>query len=351
MFTRCDGVQVQEYDDEMVFYSGPKLRIDYYKSEAYSKYITRVLPLIAEHDEPSFLKLQEIIKMVLAAEWFKEKGIQMSEKWMENCACCKETAMSRTSTDNSDHSQLLCEIKNSISRPRQAVDISMRENEREQSGVNLPITTTVRESTHDWDFVYQGLSPQRPMMPVPEVSDCPQSPDVVSWNELYSQTVPWPRVWISSSEGPGVLSATGGVRTDTIPIERVACCDGSRRPADRYSFVVEARIQGSIETVSSKEVQQLFRKEWTGHEKGTCPQIHGIFAVKNAGLLQKWNRYKDALTNKTVESYFHGTTLKCDIKANNTRLCQFSNCGICGIVNEGFSFEHIKAGGFQRFDR
>eukprot|EP00731_Ephydatia_muelleri_P013103 Em0007g413a len=487
MFTRCDGVQVQEYDDEMVFYSGPKLRIDYYKSEAYSKYITRVLPLIAEHDEPSFLKLQEIIKMVLAAEWFKEKGIQMSEKWMENCACCKETAMSRTSTDNSDHSQLLCEIKNSISRPRQAVDISMRENEREQSGSKLAgkginndaiicygwydsgsgemvqyredgewfkehqlvrtyteqvvtvngkrvdskvwltnlgillpnklrvndiwklennlvavkehhdvftpigpftvniqadriteergkkititaeiqpsvfkhakclpcvkITTTVRESTHDWDFVYQGLSPQRPMMPVPEVSDCPQSPDVVSWNELYSQTVPWPRVWISSSEGPGVLSATGGVRTDTIPIERVACCDGSRRPADRYSFVVEARIQGSIETVSSKEVQQLFRKEWTGHEKGTCPQIHGIFAVKNAGLLQKWNRYKDALTNKTVESYFHGTTLKCDIKANNTRLCQFSNCGICGIVNEGFSFEHIKAGGFQRFDR
>ncbi|KAL5509154.1 hypothetical protein EMCRGX_G004464 [Ephydatia muelleri] len=443
MFTRCDGVQVQEYDDEMVFYSGPKLRIDYYKSEAYSKYITRVLPLIAEHDEPSFLKLQEIIKMVLAAEWFKEKGIQMSEKWMENCACCKETAMSRTSTDNSDHSQLLCEIKNSISRPRQAVDISMRENEREQSGSKLAgkginndaticygwydsgsgemvqyredgewfkehqlvrtyteqvvtvngkrvdskvwltnlgillpnklrvndiwklennlvavkehhdvftpigpftvniqadriteergkkititaeiqpsvfkhakclpcvkITTTVRESTHDWDFVYQGLSPQRPMMPVPEVSDCPQSPDVVSWNELYSQTVPWPRVWISSSEGPGVLSATGGVRTDTIPIERVACCDGSRRPADRYSFVVEARIQGSIETVSSKEVQQLFRKEWTGHEKGTCPQIHGIFAVKNAGLLQKWNRYKDALTNKTVESYFHGT--------------------------------------------
>ena len=103
--------------------------------------------------------------------------------------------------------------------------------------------------------------------------------------------------------------------------------------------------------MSSKEVQQLFRKEWTGHEKGTCPQIHGIFAVKNAGLLQKWKRYKDALTNKTVESYFHGTTLKCDIKANNTRLCQFSNCGICGIVNEGFSFEHIKAGGFQRFGK
>ena len=379
MFTRCAGVQVQEYDDEMVFYTDPKLRIDYYKSEAYSEYITRVLPLIAEHDEPSFLKLQEIIKMVLAAEWLKEKGIQMSEKWMKHCVHCADTAVSRTPTDNSDHIQLLSEITNSISRPRQVVDISMHENERKRStraaqgnsadtitcygwydngsgemvqyrengewfkerqsvrvyseqvvtvngkrvdsskwltnlGIQLPnklrvkdmwkldkdlvavtehhdvstmlgpfsvdiqvnrsteergkklsitaeiqpcylnhkilpcieLTTTVRISTNDWDFVYQGLSPQRPMMPVPGISESPLAPDVASWNELYSQTVPWPRVWISSPEGPGVLSAAGGVRTDVLPVEKMECSVGVRKPAAQYSSTVKARIQGMV---------------------------------------------------------------------------------------------------------
>ena len=55
------------------------------------------------------------------------------------------------------------------------------------------------------------------------------------------------------------------------------------------------------------------------------------------------------MRDKTVESYFHGTTLKCD-KANDTRLCQISDCGICGIVNEGFSSKRIKDD-FQRFGK
>ena len=379
MFTRCAGVQVQEYDDEMVFYSDPKLSIDFYNSKAYSEYMTRVLPLIAEHDEPSFLKLQEIIKMVLAAEWLKEKGIEMSEKWMKSCGCCKDTAVSRTPADNSaDRSRLLSEIKNFSSLPRKAVNISMDENEQKRSkrahgtsndtstitcygwydngsgemvqyredgewykeyqsvriyseqvvtvngksvdsrkwltniGIFLPnklrvkdiwklekdlvavkehhqvstilgpfsvniqvnrnteergkkmsiaaeirpysvdhkmlpcieLTTTVRESTNDWDFIYQGLNPKRPMMPVPEISEHPLAPDAASWNELYSQTVPWPRVWVSSPEGPGVLSATGGVRTDTLPVEKVER-SAERKLAPQYSSVVEARTQGT----------------------------------------------------------------------------------------------------------
>ena len=107
--------------------------------------------------------------------------------------------------------------------------------------------------------------------------------------------------------------------------------------------------------MTSREVQQLFEEQWTGPAKGPCPKIHHIFSILNSGLLQKWNRYKDNLNNKAVERYFHGTVLKCDMvsnidQANDVVLCSNSDCGICGIANEGFSPNHIRDV-FQRFGK
>ena len=376
IFTRCAGVKVQTYDDELVFWNDPKLTIDCYKSPLYSEYITRVLPLIAEHDEQSFLRLQEIIKMVCAAEWLKEKGIEMSEKWMKALTSGKNTAVSVRGKGNagSGNRQLLSEIKNSISQVRQTVDISMNADERKGSkqladpdanryygwydngsgemvqfqedgewykecqslrrynevtvtangrtvgrevwlqnfGIPLPnkmriediwnlereittlktngyniigpvsadiqvknfteekgretsliaeitqggylqppgeapskfqLTVLIRESTTDWDYIYQGLNPQKPMMPLPNIVDAPVVPKETSWNELYSETVPWPRVWVSSPDGEGVLSAAGGVRTDVIPKEEVPR-DGVRKTKEQYTSSVVARHEG-----------------------------------------------------------------------------------------------------------
>ena len=379
IFTRCAGVAVQTYDDELVFCNDPKLRIDYHKSQPYSEYITRVLPLIAEHDESAFLKLQEIIKMILAAEWLKKNGIQMSKKWMKTYKRGRRTSQA-ISVDRHkfDCRRLLSETKESIPENRKFVDISMNEDERQRSrqadhvsamyygwydngsgemvqfwedgkcykeyqslrtyneivvtingqtvnkevwlanfGILLPnrlriedvwklqdkllalkekqecsvdfgplsldikvdsrtdekgrelsltcniqacffknstsmalssmkITAKIRESTSDWDFIYRGLNPQKPMMPVPDVLDQrPFVPKETSWNELFSETVPWPRVWLSTSEGPGLLSATGGVRTDVIPTTekpRDGTC--TRKAGSEYSSSVVARHQG-----------------------------------------------------------------------------------------------------------
>ena len=48
----------------------------------YSKYISEIYPSVAYHDEPHFLKMQELIKLILAAEWLIEKGVRVSKKWM-----------------------------------------------------------------------------------------------------------------------------------------------------------------------------------------------------------------------------------------------------------------------------
>ena len=40
-------------------------------------------PSIAYHDEPLFLKMQELIKLILAAEWLMdEKAVKISREWM-----------------------------------------------------------------------------------------------------------------------------------------------------------------------------------------------------------------------------------------------------------------------------
>ena len=48
----------------------------------YSKYISEMYLSVAYHDEPRFLKMQELIKLILAAEWLIAKGVRVSKQWM-----------------------------------------------------------------------------------------------------------------------------------------------------------------------------------------------------------------------------------------------------------------------------
>ena len=81
----CDHARVQKNDFELRFPEEPKLKITDHSSSLYSKYITEVLPSVAYHDEPKFLKLQEIVKLTLAVEWlYKEKGIRVNQNWLDS---------------------------------------------------------------------------------------------------------------------------------------------------------------------------------------------------------------------------------------------------------------------------
>jgi len=78
----CESAKVQKDENEMVFPEEPIIRIVDDSNSLYSKYITEMLPSIAYDDEPLFLRMQELIKLILAAEWFTEKGVKVSKRWM-----------------------------------------------------------------------------------------------------------------------------------------------------------------------------------------------------------------------------------------------------------------------------
>ena len=78
----CEGAEVKEYENEILFPSEPKIQIKDGTSPSYSEYITQMYPSIAYHDEPKFLKVQEVIKLILAVEWLWGKGIRVNKEWM-----------------------------------------------------------------------------------------------------------------------------------------------------------------------------------------------------------------------------------------------------------------------------
>ena len=78
----CESATVQKAENEMLFSEEPKMTIVDDSSSLYTKYITEIYPSVAYHDEPFFLKMQELIKLILAAEWFVEKGVSIDKEWM-----------------------------------------------------------------------------------------------------------------------------------------------------------------------------------------------------------------------------------------------------------------------------
>lgn len=118
-----------------------------------------------------------------------------------------------------------------------------------------------------------------------------------------------------------------------------------------YLISAQCTLIGSITLLSHKDAEQTskqFRESWIGEDKGPCPNICGVFAITNSGLEQKWKTYRSKLVDKTVESYFHGTALKCAI-LETAAFCTSPDCGICGISDEGF--KHISDSTFQRFGK
>ena len=55
------------------------------------------------------------------------------------------------------------------------------------------------------------------------------------------------------------------------------------------------------------------------------------------------------LRDRTVEEYYHGTNLTCDITTTQA-LCHDQDCGICGISAVGFDHHCVRKNiNFQRF--
>lgn len=84
MIMSCDCVKVQKSESKLVFPKEPKLKIETEANVNWSQRISEQLPNIGYHDEPKFLKLQELVKLIVVVEWLcKEKNVRISLEWVE----------------------------------------------------------------------------------------------------------------------------------------------------------------------------------------------------------------------------------------------------------------------------
>ena len=87
-----------------------------------------------------------------------------------------------------------------------------------------------------------------------------------------------------------------------------------------------------------------FTSSW---RKGTCPRVDHVFVVSNSALETRWRAYRQKLQNQTVEEYYHGTKLTCNLSQPP---CTSNKCGICGISSMGLDRRCIQQNiNFQRF--
>ena len=110
---------------------------------------------------------------------------------------------------------------------------------------------------------------------------------------------------------------------------------------------IQPASQNIIRQANSGEfttVSQKFTAAWT---KGQCPSVNFVYVVSNSTLQSRWSKYWQTLRDQTVEEYYHGTKLTCNLAQLP---CNSQDCGICGISSSGLDRRCIRKNiNFQRF--
>ncbi len=242
---QCESVDVDKRNDELYFVAEPKMRIDCKWEECnsdYSKYITEIFDSVAYHDEPKFLKMKEIIKLVLAVEWLKEKmdekDMKFSQVWIaEHLQKRKQhpTERIQVTVPPQEAQCLMNKIVEAKNDKQLALPNSSGLSKKTSKtgfevgttanvlGYNIPIAC--RASFNDYDFLFEGQDPNQPTKlglhkDTGKLVIGPQ-PNVKSWNELYSQTVPQPCTVPYTADGLIGPAITGGVSTSSFKTHQV----------------------------------------------------------------------------------------------------------------------------------
>ena len=269
----CKRVKVQRSDNQLIFKGQPKMQICAEASAQYSKYISDVFPSVAHYDEPLFLKMRELIKLIVAAEWLLEKGVCIDKNWMMEYTKPQQeqqtqaVALKSSANSNIDREifDLVKTLPKNVHREvtgvlgPMTVNITIdktfcRDNcmelkltRRIQLSPALPEvkeTATIKASVHNLDELYRGMDPNQPIRPqIPEV--CEEIvPHVQSWSELFRETEPWPQAWhlhkVSRKEFQ-MSAACGGVSTRSIPVKSTY----REVPADSCKTTWESSHYGS----------------------------------------------------------------------------------------------------------
>ena len=118
---------------------------------------------------------------------------------------------------------------------------------------------------------------------------------------------------------------------------------------DVGSLGIQPANPPTVRSANSQEREEVivkFTNAWN-FKKGECPKVDFVFVISNFTLLSRWTAYRLKLSDQTVEEYYHGTKLSCNL---TKAPCADSECGICGISRTGLDRRCIRKNiKFQRF--
>ena len=98
-----------------------------------------------------------------------------------------------------------------------------------------------------------------------------------------------------------------------------------------------------------RDLRKQFTKTWS-KDKGRVPEIHSVLEIVNPSVQGRFDEYRNRLPRRyrSVEKYYHGTQLKCDL-LEYLQPCSGTTCGVCGIA--GFDPKRISTEAWKRFGK
>ncbi len=334
----CDSVKMEQSDNEILFVGEPKMKITDESSPMYSKYITEYYDNVAYYDEPLFLKMQELIKLIVAIEWMmKEKGIVFNKKWLsyhtEKNKLLQSQALQPIEVENTDEifQHVIDSFKTKMKElhgvdPYSPVSLAKVElTKRTLTGIELtgtrkcPLSSLeevirMRISFNDYNFLYEWFDCRKPF--TFNADRKPIIPDVTSWSELYAETVPVPCMIGVLHDNAGIFTKTGGITTTNIPKKKVV----AEKSATQKKVAVKAtkKIVSHPEEIKDIPQRSSRRKPNTNIPPntpeaklnqigmsdvtithGTCSSEHSLKQSNNGSGIQKQPAVKVAVIKQT----------------------------------------------------
>ena len=272
IFLKCANVEFSETDDALVFPNDPIMKIESTASPKFGAYLSNIYDDVVFDGASVFERVRELPKMIVIAEWLKEKGVEIDEEWLwektqsnpsivpETFQRVKSSAKGQTSVvpvkqkadfdlrqmmnrvaerDGREvlfgrfgpiHLETKYEITNYVvDGSRHSADVVTKIG---VAGVAQPLfqfCETVRASVSDddLDWIYEGLNPWSP------IDGSFSLPNVKSWSELHEQSIdPFCNIIVPRTKARGwcdiSICGGGGCSMKSFSTQHVP--NGTRQP-------------------------------------------------------------------------------------------------------------------------
>ena len=351
----CDSVQIEQSETEIFFIDEPKMTITDSRKPEYSKYISEYFYNVAYYDEPLFLKMQELMKLIVAIEWMKDKGIVFNKKWLNYHTEKKNPRLQSqaiTIKPIEETDQLIKQAADVLKIPMEElhadgpfgpVSLKVELTRQTPTGIEWTVTkrcpvlslqqvASLRLSFNDYNFLYEGFDCKQPF--TLDDDGKPIIPAVSSWSELFAETVPMPHTIGVLHDNEGIVIDSGGITTQNIPM-KTRIVERTRHNTDTRSaescVKASQKIQSSpqqsknapLATVSNKPKKNVSPR--TFHEacnkEGLSHTIHGILDRGQSSMHSKTEKIDEERIKMAWESSvkLDGNTVKeCKTKGTST---------------------------------